>query len=364
MIRKLFSLLILLPLFIGVVTAADSTEYYRARVMEVMSEEEIPELPGEHLIRQVLIIRLGQGPDKGEMVKMTLDYSPQSSLETGLKKGDRIVISSGSGGYEFYSYDRSVGLVALILLFFAAALAIGRRKGVRALAGLLITLVVVFKVFIPLLFAGVPVIVLTLFTAILISLFTLLILNGLTLKTLAAFSGVFAGLTAAGCVAFVFQKAMYLSGLSLTDAQMLRYMPQQGGLSLEGLLFAGIVLGALGAVMDVGVELASSMNEIKQAAPGILFGQHIKSGMNVGRDIIGTMTNTLILAYAGASLPLLLLFNAYQWPLLRTINLDLIASEILRGLAGSIGLMITVPATVFVSAFVFKNQAPGRAKEK
>jgi uncharacterized membrane protein len=141
-------------------------------------------------------------------------------------------------------------------------------------------------------------------------------------------------------------------------------MPQQGGLSLEGLLFAGIVLGALGAVMDVGVELASSMNEIKQAAPGILFGQHIKSGMNVGRDIIGTMTNTLILAYAGASLPLLLLFNAYQWPLLRTINLDLIASEILRGLAGSIGLMITVPATVFVSAFVFKNQAPGRAKEK
>ena len=219
------------------------------------------------------------------------------------------------------------------------------------------------KFFIPLLLAGVPITLLTFFTCAIVTVVTLVLLNGFGLKTLAALTGIMGGLAASGLVAHLFQQVMRLSGINMREAQMLRYMPQQGHFSIEGILFAGIVIGALGAVMDVGVELASSMKEIKDAAPHMSRRDHMKAGMNVGRDIIGTMTNTLILAYTGASLPFLLLVNAYRWPMIRTINLDMIASEILRGFAGSLGLAVTVPATVAISALIFARRGRVDGKE-
>lgn len=347
--------LLLFLIFLAGAASAGAEEVFRARVVEVMSEGPVSGTPEETVLRQIVLIRPSDGPDKGKILKITLDYSPDSPMERGLSRGNRIIIAKeeGDGNYYFYSYDRTWGIITIVLLFFTATVLIGKGKGLRALASLGITLLVILKVFIPLLLTGVPIPILTFFTCALITVVTLVLLNGFGLKTLAALTGITGGLAASGLIALLFQKMMHLSGINMSEAQMLRYMPRQGHFSIEGLLFAGIVIGALGAVMDVGVELASSMREIRAAAPQMSRRAHMKAGMNVGRDIIGTMTNTLILAYTGASLPLLLLFHAYEWPLIRTLNLDMIASEILRGFAGSLGLIVAVPATVAVSAFIF-----------
>ena len=362
-VLKRLSLVLVMICLAGTVFAG-GTRYIRARVMEIMNEEAVTSLPEETVLRQTALIRPAEGPDHGKVITMTLDYSPDSPLERGLAKGNRIIVyqDGDSGEYVFYSFDRTWGIITIILLFSVATILIGKGKGLRALASLGVTLLVILKLFIPLLLAGVPIVILTFFTCAVVTVVTLVLLNGFRLKTLAALTGIVGGLAASGVIALLFQQMMKLSGINMREAQMLRYMPQQGHFSIAGLLFAGIVIGALGAVMDVGVELASSMKEIKDAAPHLSRRAHMKAGMNVGRDIIGTMTNTLILAYTGASLPLLLLFHAYQWPAIRTVNLDMIASEILRGFAGSLGLIVTVPATVAVSAFILTpREKPGRA---
>jgi uncharacterized membrane protein len=120
-------------------------------------------------------------------------------------------------------------------------------------------------------------------------------------------------------------------------------------------LFAGIIIGALGAVMDVGMSVASAMHEIQDTTPKIRTSSLIKAGMNVGRDIMGTMSNTLILAYTGGAIHLILLFMIYEIPIVEIINQDLIASEIVRALAGSIGLVFTVPFTALIAGFVYKK---------
>jgi len=143
-----------------------------------------------------------------------------------------------------------------------------------------------------------------------------------------------------------------LSGLSHEETQLLLYIPQGIEFNFKGLLFAGIVIGALGAVMDVGMSVASSMFEIKAVSPQISRGDLFRSGMNVGRDIMGTMTNTLILAYLGSSTPLLLLFYAYQISPERILNLDTIVTELVRAFSGSIGLISAIPLTALIATFL------------
>jgi len=156
----------------------------------------------------------------------------------------------------------------------------------------------------------------------------------------------------AGGIAFFVGSLASLTGLGDEEAQMLMYIPQQVNFDFKGILFAGIIIGALGAVMDVGMSIASSMREVEAAKPEITTKDLIRSGMNVGRDIMGTMSNTLILAYTGGSLQLMLLFMAHDFSLTEVINWDMIASEVVRALAGSIGLIFTIPLTAMVAGTI------------
>ena len=137
---------------------------------------------------------------------------------------------------------------------------------------------------------------------------------------------------------------------------MLLYIPQGIQFEFKDLLFAGIILGALGAVMDVSVSIASAIEEIYKANRKLSQKELFLSGMNIGKDMMGTMSNTLILAYTGSSIPLLLLFMAYETSIVKIINLDIIATEIVRSLSGSIGLILTIPITAAVSAFLAKRE--------
>jgi len=166
-------------------------------------------------------------------------------------------------------------------------------------------------------------------------------------------------------LAFVVGNAAYLTGFSSEEAAMLLYIPQAANLDIKGLLFAGIIIGALGASMDVSMSIASAVEEVKRVCPELGIWGLFQSGMNVGRDVMGTMANTLILAYTGSSLQLILIFMAYKESLLKIFNLDMIASEVVRALSGSIGMIMVIPLTSIIAAVLFgrkkkmMNQAEG-----
>jgi uncharacterized membrane protein len=184
---------------------------------------------------------------------------------------------------------------------------------------------------------------------------SLVLISGWKRKTLAAILGIIGGTTCAGLLAFIFGHAAHLTGLGSQEAQMLGYI-QDYKLDFQGILFASMLFGALGAVMDVGISIASAIEEVYLANPLVTPRDLFKAGMNVGKDIMGTMTNTLILAYTGSSLPLLLILVGYKSSFVKVINLDLIASEIIRALTGSLGLFIAIPLTAAFSTWLIYKE--------
>lgn len=198
----------------------------------------------------------------------------------------------------------------------------------------------------------------TILISLIISVVTILTVGGLNIKSIAAITGVLGGVLISGLIAYIVGNQINLTGLSGQEAMMLMYIPQNVDFNFGGLLFAGIIMGALGAVMDVGMSIASAMEEIRLADPTISTKRLILSGMNVGKDIMGTMANTLILAYIGSMIPLLLLFTAYQEPFISIINMNVIATEVIRALAGSIGLVLSIPLTAVSSGLLRDKLKP------
>jgi uncharacterized membrane protein len=180
---------------------------------------------------------------------------------------------------------------------------------------------------------------------------SILLIGGFTKKSLAAIMGTIGGVIVAGIAAQLVIWYAPLTGLSSEEAQILRgSVLVQKPPFYSGLLAAGMLIGALGVIMDVGISIASAVSEISKADAKMTMKELYDSGMNVGRDIMGTMTNTLILAYTGGALPLLLL--ATQMPSIKLVNLDLFATEVASALSGSLGLVFTIPLTAIVAARV------------
>jgi uncharacterized membrane protein len=179
----------------------------------------------------------------------------------------------------------------------------------------------------------------------------MLLICGFTRKALAAIIGTVCGVVIAGIVASLVIHHAPLTGLSSEEAQILRgsmIIAGQKPAFYRGLLAAGMLIGALGVIMDVAISIASSVSEMSQVHKELNAAQLYKSGMNIGRDIMGTMTNTLILAYTGGALPLLLLIS--QIPSNKLLNLDLVATEVVSALSGSLGLILTIPLTALAAA--------------
>ncbi|MDZ7834898.1 MAG: YibE/F family protein [Alkalibacterium sp.] len=227
-----------------------------------------------------------------------------------------------------------------------------REERLQTIITLSLTLVLLLKVLIPGLLAGYSPILLTIGISIIITVVTILFVGGNNIKSYSAIIGVLGGVLIAGLIAYVVGNQIRLTGISSQEAGMLMYIPQGVDFDFSGLLFAGIIMGALGAVMDVGMSIASAMEEIRAVDPSISTKKLILAGMNVGKDIMGTMANTLILAYIGSMIPLLLLFSAYQEPFISIINMDLIATEVIRALSGSIGLILSIPLTAITSGLL------------
>ncbi len=337
--------------------------FFRAQVLSVEKIEiENVVTPGLALEQQLLTVQVTSGPFQGRRITVVDNHIGHPAYDFHVQPGDRVLVSAEAAGGELVNahladYVRDHYLAYLIGGFVLALVVIGGLKGVKTVVTLVITAVAVGWVLLPLLLKGHnPIILAVLVSAAVVAL-TFALVGGLGVKTLAATIGTIGGVVAAGVIAFLVGSAAQLSGFADEGAVALLYVPQEIRFDFRGILFAGIIIGAMGAVMDVGMSVASAMEEVRKANPAVRPRGLFHAGMNVGRDVMGTMANTLILAYTGAAIPLLLVFLAYDTPFLKIANLDMIATEVIRALAGSIGLILCVPLTALAAALLMGRQS-------
>lgn len=335
---------------------APKNQVVKAQVIEIVYDdtaENRPDVPIESDFRyQHLKIKILNGKHSGEIytVRNTIELAIPYKLIFKLNEKMILQLDENEHGkiinLKIYERARDTKIYVLIVFFAAALVLVGRKNGVKALITLGITVGLIFGVFLPYIIRGYNPIVSALGVCSVSTVLTLFILSGNNKKTYTAILGTIGGVMIAGLFAFVAGKLLMLSGLGNEDAQMLAFIPQHRAIDYQGLLFAGIMIGALGAVMDVAMSVSSAMWEIVAVSPDIPKKQLITSGMNIGRDIIGSMSNTLILAYVSTSIPVLLLFILFSNGFTEIINLELLAAEVLRAVAGSVGLICTIPLTV------------------
>lgn len=252
-------------------------------------------------------------------------------------------------------YYKTRKLLFILLLFIATIILLTGRNGFKALLSLSITLLLIFGFMTELLLRGLSPVFIAVIFSIVITFVTIIIISGRNIKSYSAIIGTIGGVCAAAIFGGISVRALQLSGYIGHESLYLHYLSQD--INLQGLLLCGIIIGALGAVMDVSISIASAITEIKDANKNYNILMLFNSGMKIGKDIIGTMTNTLVLAYAGSSFTLILLFSAQktEFPLFKIINMEFIASEIVRTVAGSFGMVLAIPVTAIVSAFLHKK---------
>lgn len=330
--------------------------YCIGKVTKVISDNE-EELPGGNKQRsQHLLLKILTGSDKGKK-RSTLNIVPDNPAfaivgELGRKYLITKVenLETGDEDYFVIDYYRENFIWYLLASFLIMLMVIGGTKGIRTIVSLFATIGLIAFLLIPSIEKGIN----PLLSAVLISFLatgiTMLLVAGRNVKSLASTLGTVIGVTISGLIASLVIKAAPLSGLASTEAMIL-WGNQIYELNFKGLLAAGMIVSCLGAVMDVAISISSSIQEIKIANPNYLVKDLFTSGMNVGKDIMGTMTNTLVLAYTGMALPLLLLISHEQNPA-KFLNLELVVSEVTAAISGSIGLIISVPATALIMSYL------------
>ncbi|MBS4030335.1 MAG: YibE/F family protein [Clostridiales bacterium] len=338
----------------------------RGRVISVEDIEPDESVRDFVQLEQLATIEITRGQYKGERHTLLNSLMGHPVFDLHLTEGRRVIlwgeVDEAGTLLQIYlqDYARDTYLYLLVGLFILVLLLVGRLKGLYTVITLSITIFAVFRILLPLLLAGYPPIPVTVVVAAFITLITLVFISGLQRKTVAAAIGTVGGVLVAGLLALIVGRAANLTGFSSEEAQMLLYM--EGTINVRGLLFAGIIIGALGAVMDVSMSISTAMTEVYCVNPSLCFKELFNSAMNIGRDIMGTMANTLILAYVGTTMPLLLLFMGYQMPWGTIINLDLVATEVVRALTGSIGLVASIPLTSLAMGLLLVRSNPQEKK--
>ncbi len=326
----------------------------KGKVLEVIDEQSAQNMGYDEnsLIQGVqkvkILITTGEYKGREVIVENYLQGSPVSDVRA--KEGQRLLMAidkSDSENIQFFisSYERDVYLYGLIIIFILLILIIGKIQGLKSIATLSITMAIIFMYTVPTILKGTNPVFASVISCIIITMVTMITLSGFNKKAIAAIIGTAAGIIIAGLISYIISKVAHLSGFDTTEATMLLYIPQGIAFDFNELLFAGIIIGTMGATMDISMSVASSMNEIVIHNPTINIKDLMSSGLNVGRDVMGTMTNTLILAYTGSSMSILLVFFAYKTSIMEIMNLDIIATEIVRSISGSIGLILSVPCT-------------------
>ncbi len=323
---------------------------YRARIVQVDSA-----LESTKTGTQMIVAAIEDGPMVGSNVSIQHTLGGYNT-DIIYALGNRIFISpAGQNQGLFYIRGpvRDRSLMLLFALFAFSLILIGGTQGMRALLSLAIICLLLFQVLLPSLAKGYHPFFISLAIVIIATFISLLLVSGWNGKTAAAITGTISGLITAGLLTWFFGNSSYLTGYADETAQVLHYTASFP-VNFQGLLFAGIMIGALGAITDMTMSIASAVQEIKTSNPALEYDALVAQGLKVARDTIGTMTNTLVLAYVGGAFSLLLLFLSHRASLGWILNLEEVATEMVRILAGSIGLIVAVPVTTAVAAITIK----------
>lgn len=335
----------------------------KAKVLEIVSDtkDDDESIYSTDLLYRVQVakIRILDGKFKNKEFTIEHSISGNFAYDIILEKGDKVVVSidetdANNPLISVSDFVRDNYLLVLVIIFILLLILIGGFKGLKSVITLLITAFIVMYIMLPLILKGYSPLIVSVLSAIFIAFITFIIVAGINSKSMAALIGTAGGVIVAGILAYIVGSLVKLTGLSSEEAGMLIHIPQGVEFDFRSLLFAGIMIGTLGAVMDVAMSISSSMYELRLMNLDIDYKSLVKSGFNIGKDIMGTMSNTLILAYTGSSIPLLLIFMSYNTSLLKILNLDLIATEVVRALVGSIGLVIAIPLTALSAGLIFK----------
>jgi uncharacterized membrane protein len=285
----------------------------------------------------------------------------EQSVTSTISDGDAVLVDlvdfgDGTTQAVFYDFERSTPMLLLGIVFVTAIVVLGRWRGVGALAGLAMSLVVIVVFALPALLDGANSVAVALVAAGAIAFVALFLAHGRSLATAAALLSTFASLALTGALAWVFLGASKFTGFGDETVGFLSALGSE--IDPRGLLLAGVVIGSLGVLDDVTVTQVSAVWELKRAAPDADFGELYRRALRIGRDHISSTVNTLFLAYAGASLPLLLLFSEAQQGLGSIITREVVAVEVVRALVGSIGLVASVPISTALAAKVLASTTP------
>ncbi len=339
--------------------AADDTQTVEARVVRVIETSRVETSPGITQPLQRLELEIVSGPLRGQRAQVEHGATDLSSEETLFRKDDHVLVTVAAraeGGYAFMITDvvRTGALALLGAIFLGFAVMVSGWKGVRALIGLAVSFVVLLGFVLPQILAGRNPVLVSVIGSLGLLAVTLYLTQGWALKTHAALLGVCITLILTGALAAFAVNLSRLSGFGSEEAMFL----QTAGTSvnLRGLLLAGIIVGTLGVLDDVIVGQASAVMELADANPAFGWRDLYQRAMNIGQDHIAATINTLVLAYVGAAMPVLLLFQLYPEPWMQTLNREMIAEEVVRTLVGSLGLIAAVPITTFIAS-VLRSRA-------
>lgn len=332
------------------------------KVEKVTYEDVADGLQNENNVKQKVQVKVLTGQFKGTVQTLDNMLTGNPAYDISLNKGDKVVLHLDAKNTEVNSVDdvdffiadvkRDYSLEAFAALFMILLVIIGRKKGVFSLVSIIATISLMFFVLVPLILHGVNPVVSAVVAGILSTIITIYLVGGFNSKSSAAIIGTGLSLIFAGGMSLAVIWMARLTGFAGEESMFL--YSTRPDLSFKGILAASMIIAALGALMDTGVSIASSVNEIYETDKKLTVNQLFKSGMNIGKDIIGTMSNTLILVYLGSALPLVLLSNNID--LQKFFNLNQVATEILSALIGSISILACVPLTAIIAAYLIKRQ--------
>lgn len=332
-----------------------NVKYEKAKVLEVKNEnlKKSVSLKNIYFGSQSVTVKILTGEHKGD-IKIVPNYLTDIH-NVFTKKNMTIIIeidtvNKNTYSATVYNYYRAPIQYFFLIIFFIALCIIGGKQGLKSILGLAFTFICIIFLFIPMLYNGYSPIVSCLLIITLTTCITLILLCGFTFKTLSAILGTLLGVFIAAIIAIIFGNLAHLSGLNIENAELLSLISSKTGMQVQGLLLASILIASLGAVLDLSVSITSSIQEIYTSNSKLSFNELFKSGMNIGKDMMGTMTNTLILAFTGSSLNILIVIYSYNVSFTQIMNMDMVSVEIIQGITGSLAVVLTVPISALISS--------------
>lgn len=330
---------------------SSGTSYVKAVVNEIV-EDNIQE-DGSRIGYQKVMLKVLSGKLKGQLIEGTsfAGYLYGADCTVGMKVIASISKYEDNASAAVYSYDRSNIIYIFVGLFLLMLWIIGGKKGFKSAIGLVFTFICIIYLFLPMLYKGYSPFLSAVLVIILITIVSLYLIDGITKKSISAMIGTIIGVIIAGICAAGFGYVAKISGYNVSEVEELVFVANNTELKVGGILFSAILIASLGAVMDVSMSISSTLTEIYNHNKNIGRVELFKSGINVGRDMMGTMSNTLILAFTGGSINTLILNYAYALKHNQIINMYEIGIEIMQGVSGSIAIILSVPLVSIISSY-------------